>query len=431
MALLKQSLTRAFSTVLVSGEVVDPLVSQRGHLYFRLTDGQAELKAVMWRREADRLRAPLQPGDQVTVRGSLDLYAPRGDLQLVATAIMQSGRGQKLLSLTELRGKLKEEGLFDRPRRSLPLFPRSIGVVTSLSGAVIHDIYQSVQKRYPGCRLVVSPASVSGSQAAPELVAALGRLRSKVDLVIVARGGGSFEELLPFSDETLVRQVAAYPIPVIAAVGHGSDQTLLDLVADHTAPTPTAAAVLATPDGQELLLQLSKLKRRALLGVKRSLSERRHRWDGLWGRCRSQSPSRRISRKRQVLEHLDVRLKLAAGRTLSARRRGLQALSPVLHPRRLKTHLAGKSSTLGRLQRDLLRRNDHHLASRRLELNALLHRLQSVGPQALLKRGFAMVYAAGQLVTSSKGRTPGEEIELHLADGLLVAEIKRVETREA
>ncbi|MFA7482894.1 MAG: exodeoxyribonuclease VII large subunit [Vulcanimicrobiota bacterium] len=384
--LLKQSVGRAFSAVLVSGEVVDLLCSARGHLYFKLTDGEAEIRTVMWRAEAEKLRFPLRAGDQITVRGRLDVYPPRGDLQLVALALMQSGKGQKLLALEQLKARLKDEGLFDRPRRPLPRFPSSIGVVTSVASAVIHDIYQCVQKRYPACPILLSPSSVSGEFAATELVEALNRLEGLVEVVIVARGGGSFEELLPFSDEALLRSVAAFGVPVVAAVGHGSDTVLLDFVADHTAPTPTAAAVLVTPDRVELARRLTLLRERAVRGVERLLQERRVALRQLSALCQAHHPARSIIRARARHEELRQRLGRAWGRNIG---------SPA-----------------------------------RERLEQWKERLQTAGPGTLLSRGFSMIYTGGQLVTSIQGRTTGEELELHFADGCIVAEIKRVEPKE-
>ena len=427
MALLKQSVGRAFSTVLVSGEVLDPLQSPRGHLYFRLTDGEAEIRAVMWRQDAERLRGPLAPGDQVTVRGRLDVYPPRGELQLVATALMQSGKGQKLLALAELKQRLKEEGLFDRPRRPLPLFPQKIGVVTSVGSAVIHDIYQSVQKRFPGCQIVLSPSSVTGESAAPELVVALKRLEGRVEVVVIARGGGSFEELLPFSDETLIRQVAQFSVPVIAAVGHGSDTVLLDFVADHTAPTPTAAAVLATPDRVDLARQLTLLRNRAIRGVVRVVQEHRSQLERSSVLCKSRHPARTLARTRERHTELRDRLHRVHGFRLQSQRSRLEDLSGKLVAVRLARATEAQRTRLAGLQERLLSSARRLSISRAENLAQLEQRLRSVGPRNLLKRGFAMIYTGSRLVTGIGGRTPGEELELRFADGSIVAEIKKVE----
>lgn len=411
--------------------MIDPLLSARGHLYFRLSDGEAEIKAVMWQSEAKRLRFELRPGDQVTVRGKLDVYPPRGELQLVAAALMQSGKGQKMLALEQLKKKLKGEGLFDRERRALPLFPRKLGVVTSAGSAVIHDIYQSVLKRFPSCEITLSPASVTGESAAVELCSALDRLRGLVEIVIVARGGGSFEELLPFSDETLVRKVADFPLPVVAAVGHGSDSVLLDLVADHTAPTPTAAAVLVTPDRNELSAQLVRLRNRAIRGMVRVVQSQRAELETAKALCRARHPAAGVARARETHRLLVERLQRATELRLSTERSVLSRLDYSLQSPVLKNRVDESRQSLRRLRQRLISAGERKVQADRSELLHLLERLQSVGPKTLLQRGFAMIYAAGELVTGCKGRTPGEELELHFADGRLVTEIKRVEPSQA
>ena len=428
--MLKQSLGRAFGMVLVTGEVIDPLKSARGHLYFRLSDGQAELKAVMWQKDAQKLRADLQPGDLVTVRGRLDVYPPRGDLQLVATALMQSGKGQKMLALALLKKRLKEEGLFDRERRPLPPFPRRLGVVTSTGSAVIHDIFQSVQKRFPSCQIVLSPAMVTGEGAAREIRTALDLLRDRVEVVIVCRGGGSFEELLPFSDEGLVRDVARYPLPLIAAVGHGSDSVLLDLVADHTAPTPTGAAVLATPDTEELRRELTRLKNRSVRGVVRAVQSGRRELEKAAALCRARDPAHRVARAREKHGVLLQRLQRAMRHRVQEDRRVLEGQKTAIQPIRLARKTRMRRDQFEQLQPRLLPAVIRIGQGRRVALTHLMERLQSAGPRTLLQRGFAMIYSAGELVTGCGGRTPGEELELHFADGRIVAEIKRVEASQ-
>lgn len=425
VALLKQSLGRAFHTVLVSGEVVDPLLSQRGHLYFRLTDGQSEIRAVMWKREADRLSALPPPGAQVTVRGCLDLYAPRGDLQLVVSAMMRSGRGQKLLELARLKEKLKTEGLFDRPRRPLPGQPQTVGLVTSVGSAVLHDIYQSVQARFPSCRLLLSPTSVSGASAPEELVRALQRLRGLTDVVIVARGGGSFEELLPFSSEELVRAVADFPQPVVSAVGHGSDVTLLDLAADHTAPTPTAAAVLVTPDRSELRERLRVKERRLTRSLLNLLAGRRRELV-LWAeRCERCHPKLEVERRRDSLSETRQRL-FTLSLEFAHRRNLFESLLFRLERCRPLRRVETERRELGRLREFLLRAFKSELARRRMELLQMEQRLRSSSPHSVLERGYALVKFENRVVTSVKGRTMGEEMELHFADGRLVVTIKEI-----
>ena len=426
LQLLKQSVGRAFPTLLVSGEVLDPLISARGHLYFRLTDGQAEIRAVMWKRDVARLSRCPQAGDQVTVRGGLDIYAPRGDLQLQVAALMHSGRGQKMLQLAELKKRLRADGVFDAPRKTIPKYPKRLGVVTSVGSAVIHDIYQTVQKRFPFSQVILSPASIGGPNAAVEIIRALDRFGPNIDLVMICRGGGSFEELLPFSDEALVRKVAEYTKPIIAAVGHGSDTTLLDLVADHTAPTPTAAAVLATPDGEELRASLRGLAYRLGQATDNRVQEHRVSLQNLLARCQVNHPGKKVERQRERV----LGLKAQACRALKIKGRSLRT-ELQQQTARLRRYEPGKrlnqaQEALAQLRSRLEREITRTLGDRTRELRETEKRRTASGPHTIRERGYAFVLSStGAVVTSSQGRTPGEELELHLADGRLVVEVKR------
>lgn len=444
--MLKQSIGQTFSQVLVTGEMIDPLISQRGHLYFRLADQNAELKVVMWSRDVQRLRSKPTSGDMVTVRGSLDVYAQRGDLQLVASALLQSGRGEKLLALARLKEQLKKEGLFDRPRRPLPPIPKRVGVVTSVGSAVIHDIYQSIRKRFPVCEIICSPASVSGAMAPKEIVLALERLVGRADVVIVARGGGSFEELLPFSDEQLVRTAANYPLPLVAAVGHGSDQTLLDLVADHTAPTPTAAAVLVTPVYDELIFNVNRLRARLTRAIGQTLTQHRRLLVQYLHRYQRSHPRVRLEAGRRTLVHFHGRLLSHTKNRLTRDRQTVDALSRRLTQTKIRFTIGRQTLdnltrrlfyTENRLTRDrqlldnLTRRLAHtrtRLTRDRQTVDNLTRRLHTQGPKQLLARGFALVTHNGKVVTRATGRSPGDELELRFADGIVAAEIRRVET---
>lgn len=426
LALLKQSVSRTFSQIVVAGEVLDPILSQRGHLYFRLRDGQSEIRAVMWRREVQELSRVPQAGDKVTVRASLDIYASRGDLQLVVLALMQSGKGQKLLELAQLRATLKVEGLLDRERRPLPFMPRVIGVVTSVGSAVIHDIYQTIQKRCPRCQILLSPTSVSGEGAAAELVQALEKLRGRCDVVIVGRGGGSFEELLPFSDEALVRVAADFEVPVVAAVGHGSDITILDLVADHTAPTPTAAAVLVTPDGEELRAQVAALRRTMTASLQRTLDFQRGRLVLLRKACRAYHPFTRVKARREETDEAVLRLQRALTLRLRHERGVLESFKRGLEPRLLVRRMEQSRNSHAAAKERLVRAGQNTLERSRRALGEQKSRLKASGPRSILERGFVLVDSENGIITSAKGRTVGEELELHFADGRITVEVKSI-----
>ncbi len=417
---------RAFPSLCVVGEVVDPFLSRNGHLYLRLRDHQGELKVVMWKREAQRLRQLPQAGDRVVARGSLTIFPSKGELQFQALAIAREGVGDKLVGLAELKEKLRAEGLFDRQKRQVPLLPQRIGVVTSLGSAVLHDIFQCVRRRNPGAELWLSPAPVSGPEAPKALAGALDLLRDRADIVIVARGGGSFEELQPFSDEGLLRKVAEFPLPVIAAIGHGSDQTLLDLVADATAPTPTAAAELATPVRDDLLRAHTLLRRAALAAMELRLHSHRQEVKTLSRLCQQASPTSQTLRARDLAEDSKVRLRSCMLSHLARRRELISSLSRRLSSVPWELRLANRRAELSSLSFRLEQAIGGKLRSQREGLKQLSDTCQSLGPEAVLSRGFALVLSQGRAITTVDGRRPGEELELLLADGRLRVTVNSV-----
>jgi exodeoxyribonuclease VII large subunit len=427
LELLKVSLVRAFPSLCVSGEVVDPFMSRGGHFYMRLRDRGGELKVVMWRREAQRLRRQPVAGDKVLVRGSLTIFPSKGDLQLQALALAWAGQGDKLAELAELKEKLRAEGLLDRPKRELPFFPRRVGVVTSIGSAVLHDIFQCLRRRNPAVELWLAPSAVSGPEAGWQLRRALRHLQGRSDVVIVARGGGSFEELLPFSDEELVRAAAGYPVPVISAIGHGSDSTLLDLVADANAATPTAAAELATPLRDDLLRAHEALRRAAGQAMQARLRGERRELSSLSKLCASQRPNQQVLRSRALWERLESALRQAMGRRLEGRRSSVASLQARLDGYPWSLRLQRQRQDLDHLEQRLQRAIQGRLGAERQRLQGLRQLCLQLGPGAVLKRGFAMLLSAGIPVTTAAGRMPGEELELLLADGSLTVTVTSVD----
>lgn len=424
--LLKISLVRAFPSLCVCGEVVDPFLSRNGHLYLRLRDRNGELRVVMWKREAQRLRALPQAGDRVLVRGSLTIFPSKGDLQMQAVALARDGQGDKLAELAQLKEKLQAEGLFERPKRPLPFFPRRVGVVTSIGSAVLHDIFQCMRRRNPAVELWLSPSAVSGPEAPWQLRRALRLLEGRTEVVIVARGGGSFEELLPFFDEALVRAVAAYPVPVISAIGHGSDSTILDLVADANAPTPTAAAELATPVRDDLLRAHDLLRQAAMRALEEKLGRERREVQTLAKLCHSHRPHAQVLRGRALWTQLDDRLVGVMRARLSTARRSAESCQERLLAYPWPLHLQRRRQELEALRQRLLRAQEARMEAERRTVEELRQGCLRLGPGEVLRRGFAMVLSAGVPVTTALGRRPGEDLELQLADGTLTVTVKSV-----
>jgi exodeoxyribonuclease VII large subunit len=334
---LRGTLEAAYSAVWVAGEISNLRVPSSGHLYFRLKDEQSQIAAVMFRTARRGLAFRPADGLDVIVQGRVSLYPERGDLQIYVDSMEPRGLGGVQLALQQLKEKLAAEGLFAGERkRPLPFLPAAVGVITALTGAAVRDIIATLRRRLPGVRIVVRPVRVQGRGAGAEVVAALRDLAElgAADVVIVGRGGGSIEDLWAFNEEAVVRAIARCPVPVVSAVGHETDVTLADLVADVRAPTPTAAAELVTPDGAALRAAVARLDAGLLGAAARALRRQRQRFAATSARLRD--PRRRIQEQRLSIDDLAERARRAAQATLrlaGQRCRGggerLHALSPL------------------------------------------------------------------------------------------------------
>jgi len=415
--------------VWLEGEVTQVSQPASGHVYFALRDRDCVLSAVMWGRDATRLRFRLEAGQRLRVRGRLGVYDRDGKMQLYADFAEPAGFGAEAIALEQLKAKLAAEGIFAAERkRPLPRFPRRIGVVTSATGAAVHDIIRTVQRRLP-TPILIADAAVQGPGAPNQLVMGMAMVvRAGVDLVIIGRGGGAATDLSAFNHERVVRTIARCPVPVISAVGHEVDLSLADLAADARASTPTAAAELAVPDGAALAEQLRKERRR----LDREI---RHR----------------IDRGRQDLDHRTMALHARGERWLAARGAELNALShrlTGLHPRK---RLFARGTALAELARRLtavhpatrLARARHELdtliarrdaamrrglEARRGQLGQLGAGMAALSPLAVLDRGFAMaVRGDGSLVRDASRVATGERLRIRLASGALGVVVEEVE----
>ena len=361
----------------VEGEVSNFSRASSGHIYFTLKDAGAQLSGVVWRSQARALAYLPRSGDQVVVHGRIGLYEQGGRYQIYVDAIRPAGRGSLFQEFERLKAQLEAEGLFAPERkRPLPPFPQRIGVVTSPTAAALRDVLNVLRRRYPLAEVLLSPTPVQGDAAPPRIVAALAALnaRDDVDVILVVRGGGSIEDLWAFNDERVARAVAASRIPVISGVGHETDFTLADFAADRRAPTPSAAAEVATPDRAEL--------------------------------------SALVQQQRERLDRtFETRLRGLRERTTQLTR-ALQYLSPV-------ARLAGARQRVD----DLAQRSEaalaHRVAAQRQYLAGLSARLETLNPEAVLARGYAIVLEreSGKVVTSANAITPGLALTLRLQDG--------------
>jgi exodeoxyribonuclease VII large subunit len=338
--LIKGMLESTFAGLWVSGEVSEVSRPLSGHVYFTLKDNEAQIRAVMWRSTVQRQKFELQEGQQVIVRGDIDVYPPRGSYQLVVRSVEPKGVGALQLALKQLQEKLAKEGLFDRERKqSLPPFPRRIAFVTSPTGAAIRDFLQIARRRHAGVHVLVIPARVQGECAAEDIVRGIrlaSRLVPRPDVLVVGRGGGSLEDLWCFNEESVVRAIFASEIPVVSAVGHEIDVTLSDLVADVRALTPSEAAERIVPSAGELSGQLAHLQKRLVSALRGQCITARSRLVSLAGRRVLMRPLDRLGDLSRRLDELQVTLARAIRRRITSaedRLKGtaacLESLSPL------------------------------------------------------------------------------------------------------
>lgn len=373
--------------MLVEGELSSSKLHSSGHFYFSLKDEGAVVSSVMWRNAASRLPKIPRDGDRVVVSGRITVYEPRGSYQLVASMMKPAGQGDLQARLEELRRKLTAEGLFDADKkRDLPAYPFKVAVVTSPTGAVLHDIWHVLSRRAPHLELMLVPAPVQGAEAIPGLVAALGRIAllegspDQPDVVIVARGGGSLEDLWAFNEEAVVRAVAACPFPIISAVGHETDTTLCDFAADVRAPTPSAAAELVSEEREVLLAMLSDHLDRSGDALLRMVERRRERLEWMAKRPCLLRPEQPIERANQTIDLLSDRMDRAQARLTERAQARL-------------VNIAG--------------------------------RLEALSPLKVLSRGYAAISTeSGKVVVKASDLAAGDKVRIAFADATRTATIE-------
>ncbi|MDH4869513.1 exodeoxyribonuclease VII large subunit [Pseudomonas sp. BN515] len=409
-----------FPQVWVEGEISNLARPASGHLYFTLKDAQAQVRCALFRQNAQRVRQALRDGLAVRVRGKVSLFEGRGDYQLIADTVEPAGDGALRLAFEALKEKLAAEGLFAAERkRPLPAHPQRIGIVSSPTGAVIRDIISVFRRRAPQVQLTLIPTAVQGREATAQIVRALALADAQgFDALILARGGGSLEDLWCFNEEAVARAVAACKTPIVSAVGHETDVSISDFVADVRAPTPSAAAELLAPDASELQQRLDSLHRRLVLRMREHLTRERLRLDGLFRRLRH--PGERLRQQAQRLDDLDMRLRRAFERQLQIRHERLARLDTRLaaqHPGRtlalLRQRLDSLAERLPRAARDAIK-------DRRQKLDTLAQTLHVVSPLATLGRGYSILLdERGQAIRAASQTRPGQRLKARLAEGEL------------
>jgi exodeoxyribonuclease VII large subunit len=402
MRAVADTVSARFNPVAVRGELSGFSRAASGHCYFSLKDDIGQVRCAMFRRSAEQLGFAPRDGQLVEARGKLDVYGPRGDLQLIVESLQAAGQGALFEQFLKLKAQLEAEGLFEAARkRPLPAQPRSIGVVTSLGAAALRDVVTALKRRVPHIPVVIYPAAVQGAQAPAELCAALQSAyrrhaeTGESEVLLLVRGGGSLEDLWSFNDPTLVRTIAQAPMPVVCGVGHETDFTLADFVADLRAPTPTAAAELCAPAREQRLGELAYLQERLNDGAFNALDQRGQRLDRLAQRMGR--PSGRLHESQQQLSRLQHRLQSGLLLTTQQRHNRLQTLQTAL-PQALRRSMEAQQQRLQRGQAAL----------------GLLD------PQLVLQRGYAFLTDEhGAALTRAAQARPGQPLRATLADGEL------------
>ncbi len=383
-ALIKRSLEDSFTSVCVLGEVSNLSRAASGHVYLTLKDEGAEIGAVIWRGTAQRIPFDLKDGLEVVVRGKVAVYERRGRYQIVVSSVQPKGIGALQLAFLQMKEKLEKEGLFEPGhKRPLPFLPSTIAIVTSPTGAAVHDILTMIESRMPGVRVLICPVSVQGDRAAGEIAAAIGDLNrlGGVDVMIVGRGGGSLEDLWPFNEEVVARAIYASEIPVISAVGHEVDVSISDLVADARALTPTQAGEMVVPSRELLDERLARAAARLSQSLLAAVAHARTKLDAAAGSYAMRAPMERVRQHQQRLDEITRRMPAAAGRELA------------------------------RL-RERIDRNEE--------------RLGSLSPLHVLARGYSITTLAGSEapLRSQGDAPPGSRIRTILHDGELESETR-------
>lgn len=427
-----QLLCEHFLTVLVEGELSNLSTPASGHIYFTLKDANAQIRCAMFKNQQRRLGFKPENGKQVVVKAQVSLYEPRGDYQLIVERIEEAGDGALRRTFEALKLKLSAEGLFDAiHKKNLPVLPKTIGVITSPSGAAIRDILTVLQRRFAAIPVIVYPAAVQGSNAQHEIanaVATANKLR-QCDVIILARGGGSPEDLWAFNEEKVARAIYASAIPIISGIGHETDFTIADFVADLRAATPSAAAEHASPDQQQWLARFIYLESRLQQQLQRKIQQKQQTLDWIGKRLQQQHPGQRLARNRQRMTELEARLQ----QTMQARLRHhagiIEAKTAKLWQHTPIITINSYKQRQCYLSQRLIKAGQRRLEQLNQRLLNASQTLHAVSPLATLKRGYALALhlPSGQIIRSSAQLRAGDLVQTRLAQGQFTSQVKNIE----
>jgi exodeoxyribonuclease VII large subunit len=426
---LRANIEREYSDLWIEGEICDLRPAASGHIYFTLKDDEGQISAVLFRRQASLLRFRPENGLYVLLRGRMSLYEQRGQVQIVAEHLEPMGAGSLQLAFEQVKRRLQQEGLFDAERKKpLPAFPRCVGIITSPSGAVIRDFITVVNRRHAALEILLYPALVQGDAASGEVARGIAYFNQtrEVDLIVIARGGGSLEDLAPFNTESLARAIAASDLPVVSAVGHETDFTIADFAADLRAPTPSAAAELITAAQHKVEEHLEQLSQRLQRAARYSVMQARERFSRVSIQTAQARLEDGLNRRQQRIDELCFRLESAWRAGWQEKARRLQTVASAIlqndaaqRIRLMRERLDNLSSRLTRAQ---LLANDN----RRAHLQSLQRQLASLSPLAVLSRGYALVYSESGTLLKDAARTGvGQLLSTRLASGTIESRVTR------
>ncbi len=418
----------SFPLIWLEGEISNYSRPSSGHMYLTLKDEAAQVRCAMFRGKNMLLRFKPENGMHVLVRARISLYEARGDFQIIIEHMEEAGLGALQRQFEELKARLGKEGLFDTThKKTLPKLPRQIGVITSPTGAAIRDIISVLKRRFPSIPLLVYPTAVQGENAGKEIAAAveLANQRNECDVLLVARGGGSLEDLWAFNEEVVARAIHKSQIPIVSGVGHEVDFTIADFVADQRAPTPSAAAELITPDREELAQQVAQRYQRLLNRINTELKQTKQEFTWLNSRLMQQHPGTQLQNKAQRLDELELRLNKAITRQLEHKKNALKHSSNTLKAHSPLNRLKQLETRFLFLKQRLITTQQQQINHKKNKLAVTSRALNTMSPLATLDRGYAIVQKLKDesVVTSIKGVEPGEKVKTRLGEGTLLCTV--------
>ncbi|MRN06163.1 exodeoxyribonuclease VII large subunit [Lactobacillus sp. 0.1XD8-4] len=415
-------------TVYLTGELSNFRLRQR-HQYFSLKDDNALIDAVMFEHQYRKIKFTPEQGMKVCVVGHVSLYEKSGRYQIYIDRMEPDGVGSLYLAFEQLKKKLNAEGLFDLPKKQIPLFPKRIAVVTSIDGAVIRDINTTVRRRYPIAQVVLYPTVVQGDKAAADIARQINRAneRGDFDTLIIGRGGGSIEDLWPFNEEVVARAIVASKIPVISSVGHETDTTIADLVADRRAATPTAAAELATPvQLNDVLMTIKDDQNRLLNTMRTQINFDRQQLKKQLQSYIFQQPTRLYENYAQKVDQLTQQLEQVAHNTLQTTQIRIERLQSQLMAQSPLHQIQRQTQTVKQLEKQLIMSAAANQNDRHQQVMSLIKQLDSLSPLKIMSRGYTYVTSEEKVVNHAKQLAVGQQVQLHFDDGEVQAEIKSV-----